>query len=297
MIRSSVRAFCLTVLMTLCWFGFVGRAQPPSTVPPNGLRDNTPDVHALLNAKIVTSAGKTIEKGTLILRDGVIVAIGEAADVQVPPDARRWDCAGKTIYPGLIDACSDLPADASKADPALADQAGAKYWNPYIIPQVRGDRIYKPDAELNKKLRAQGIVARLVAPSSGLLKGTSALVTTSDDGGMKSLVRDRVAQQVAITIPRLPRSARSDIDEESRGYPDSPMGAFTLVRQALYDAQWYGKAWAVHDKDPSIPRPERNDALDALHRAMSDKLPFIIDTSDELYFFRADQIGHEFGLN
>jgi N-acetylglucosamine-6-phosphate deacetylase len=288
----------LAVLLTLlCALMPPVSGQPPSTVPPNGLRDNTPDVHALLNARIVTAAGKTIEKGTLVLRDGIITAVGAAADVQVPPDARRWDCSGKTIYPGLIDACSDLPADASKTDPALADQTGARYWNPQVVPQVRGDRIYKNDAELNKKLRAQGIVARLAAPSFGLLKGTSALVTTSDDAGIKTVVRDRVAQHAALTIPRTPRSVAGGEPEESRGYPDSPMGAFTLVRQALYDAQWYAKAWTAHDKEPSIPRPERNDALDALQRALSDRLPFIIDTSDELYFFRADQIGREFDLN
>src|SRR5689334_4565151 len=153
-----VLALCCGALVTV-------HAQPPSTVPPNGLRDNTPDVHALVNARIITSAGKTIEKGTIVLRDGVITAVGSAADVQVPADARRWDCSGKTIYPGLIDACSDLPSDASKTDPALVDQAGARYWNAQVVPQVRGDRIYKSDAELNKKLRAQGIVARLAAPS------------------------------------------------------------------------------------------------------------------------------------
>src|SRR3954470_6742927 len=64
----------------ICAVMLSARGQPPSTVPPNGLRDNPPGVHALVNAKILPSAGKTIEKGTLVLRDGVIVAIGEAAD-------------------------------------------------------------------------------------------------------------------------------------------------------------------------------------------------------------------------
>jgi len=154
-------------------------AQPPFTAPANGLRDNTPACHALVGAKIIVAPGKTIEKGTLVVRDGKIVAVGASDDVKPPTDARVWDCTGKTIYAGLIDGFSELPAEASKSDPAMRDATGARYWNDKVIPQVRADRIYKPDAEGNKKLRGQGFVARLAAPSSGLLKGTSALIRTN----------------------------------------------------------------------------------------------------------------------
>ena len=74
----------------------------PSTTPPNGLRENTPTAHAFTNAKIVVAPGKTIDKGTLVIRQGVIVAVG--ADVKPPADAKVWDLRGKTIYAGLIDA-------------------------------------------------------------------------------------------------------------------------------------------------------------------------------------------------
>src|SRR6202040_2338206 len=75
-----------------------------TTAPKQGLRENDPRLHALTNARIVTSPGKIIEKGTILIRDGVIVAAG--ADIKVPTDARGWDLAGKTIYPGFIDGYS-----------------------------------------------------------------------------------------------------------------------------------------------------------------------------------------------
>src|SRR5450631_3169614 len=80
-----------------------------STFPKQGLRENNPRVHALTNARIVTAPGKTIDKGTVLIRDGLIVEVG--ASVKVPPEARVWDLTGKTIYPGFIDAYShlDLP--------------------------------------------------------------------------------------------------------------------------------------------------------------------------------------------
>src|SRR5438270_239691 len=76
-----------------------------TTAPKQGIRENDPRLHALTNARIVTAPGKTIEKGTILIRDGVIVAAG--ADVKVPADARGWDLAGRTIYTGFIDVYRD----------------------------------------------------------------------------------------------------------------------------------------------------------------------------------------------
>ena len=72
----------------------------PQIKPAAGIRQNTPSVHAFTNAKIVTAPGKVIEKGTLVIRNGVIVAVG--ANAAVPADARVWDVSGMTIYPGFI---------------------------------------------------------------------------------------------------------------------------------------------------------------------------------------------------
>src|ERR1051325_8127549 len=85
-----------------------GSAQV-TTVPRQGIRENDPRVHALTNARIVVAPGKIIEKGTVLVRDGLIVEVGP--DVKVPAEARTWDLTGKTIYPGFIDGYSrlDLP--------------------------------------------------------------------------------------------------------------------------------------------------------------------------------------------
>jgi N-acetylglucosamine-6-phosphate deacetylase len=293
--RAIVTTFAVSLIAVVS-VALVVRAQVPSTVPPNGLRENTPTAHAFTNVRIVTAPGKTIDKGTLVIREGVIVAVGADAQVKPPPDAKVWDLKGKTIYPGLIDAYSEIAAEASRTDPALAELLGAKYWNSQVTPQVRGDRIYKPSADENKKYRAQGFVARLAAPSRGVMKGTSSLVTTADDDARKSILKFEVAQHVATTVQRRPRVEGETRSEEERGYPNSPMGAFTLVRQALYDAKWYADAHAAVERDPSLPRPERNDALEALQANFESKIPFVIDAGDELYDLRADQLAREFGL-
>ena len=75
---------------------------------------------ALTDARIVAAPGKTIEKGTVLIRNGIIVEVGP--DVRVPAEARVWDLAGKTIYAGFIDAYSrlDLP-ETLKPEPPRTD--------------------------------------------------------------------------------------------------------------------------------------------------------------------------------
>src|SRR2546430_10254226 len=92
-------------LAVLLFFAVSGSAQV-TTVPKQGIRENDPRVHALTNARIVSAPGKTIEKGTVLIRDGLIVEVGP--DVKVPAEARVWDLAGQAIFPGFIDAYSRL---------------------------------------------------------------------------------------------------------------------------------------------------------------------------------------------
>src|SRR5206468_2694261 len=67
--------------------------------------------------------------------------------------------------------------------------------------------------------------------------------------------------------------------------------------QALYDAQWYGKARAAWEADTSLPRPERNDALEALQSVVLRSMPVMIDAPDQQYFLRADRVAKEFNLS
>jgi N-acyl-D-aspartate/D-glutamate deacylase len=69
------------------------------TRPDSGLRSNDVNVHAFVGATIVVSPGETFEQGTLVIRDGVIEAVGKS--VEPPADARIWDCEGLTLYPGF----------------------------------------------------------------------------------------------------------------------------------------------------------------------------------------------------
>ncbi len=57
------------------WISLVD-ADTPSTKPPAGLRTTETNVHALVGARLVIAPGKVVPKGTLVIRDGVIIAAG-----------------------------------------------------------------------------------------------------------------------------------------------------------------------------------------------------------------------------
>src|ERR1700683_3179118 len=81
------------LLLSFLWCCVNALAEGPSTV-------------AIRNAKIVTVSGPVIAKGTVILKNGLIEAVGE--NVAVPADAWVVDGEGMTVYPGLIDALSTV---------------------------------------------------------------------------------------------------------------------------------------------------------------------------------------------
>src|SRR5947207_451775 len=73
-------------------------------------------VHAIIAGRIVTAPGQTIEHGTIVMRDGVITAVGRG--VAIPADARVWHEESLTVYPGLIDAEVAGPDAGAPSAPA-----------------------------------------------------------------------------------------------------------------------------------------------------------------------------------
>src|SRR5919106_5165768 len=119
MVRS---AFLVTLIP-----GAVFAAPLSAQAPPT-----PPDHYALIGARIVTAPGRVIERGTVVLRDGRIAAVGAA--VQVPAGAIPLDLTGHTIYPGLIDAAATygLPAvtgqDAERGAELMPARSAADVW-------------------------------------------------------------------------------------------------------------------------------------------------------------------------
>ena len=250
--------------------------QAQTTRPANGLRDKTPQVHALVNARVVVKPGQTLGRATIVVRDGMIETVG--ANIKPPKDARTWDLQGKTVYAGFIDAYTEVAVTASAQAP--------RHWNPHVRPERSTADSFKADASAGKKLRGQGITARLVAPNTGIIRGRSAVFLVGDGDNTHDLVRSNVAQHLRLTINR---SRNRD------SYPNSPMGAVALARQTFYDAGWYRQSWSSFRKG-GTKRPEKNVSLQALSDDVRAKRLMIVQARNELYALRAERFAKEFSL-
>ena len=74
--RCTLRLALLAVLAALSAAALVGQIKPAV-----GIRQNTPAVHAFTNARVVVSPGITIDRATIVIRDGIITAVGKNAAV------------------------------------------------------------------------------------------------------------------------------------------------------------------------------------------------------------------------
>jgi imidazolonepropionase-like amidohydrolase len=260
--------------------------------PAAGIRQNTPTVHAFINAKIVIGPGRVIGKGTLIIRDGTVSAVG--AGIPVPPDARVWDLSGMTIYPGFIDAYADIgmpkkPQQGGGQDqqppPKQAEARGPKHWNENVLSSQNADELFVPDGKAAEKLRGIGFTSALVIPQKGIFRGTSAVFQLGEGTPNQLLLKPHVAQHVTF------ETSGSD------AYPNSLMGTIALLRQTFLDAQWYRTAMQASAKYPGEPRPEFVADLASLDDAVTGKQAVVFESTDEMSLLRAAKIAKEFSLH
>jgi len=277
-----------------------------------GLRDNTPRWHAITGARIVVSPDKVIEKGTLVMRDGVVTAVG--ANVAVPAGARVWKLDGRTVYAGFIDLASNVgvPAALRAASANTAPWArGAQMPPP---PEVRlpsralasNNRTVRPEIDVAQQLDLKA------DPATGVFRGQSALLNLADAGDAPSLANAKSF----VLMPRAALHLATEI-ERSRDaqYPSSLMGAIALQRQTFYDARWhrgahdfyrgksaigdYRSKSAIGDyrgKPGSAERPQENASLEALGAALAGRQLTIHHAETEQDFLRIAKIRDEFSL-
>lgn len=276
------RSTIVLVLLTL-----IPGVLQAQTTPVVGLRDNQPGVHALTNARIVVSPGNVVSNGTIVLRDGVIEAVG--ANVNAPADARVWDMSGRTIYPGFIDAYAAVGMRTELSEEELADERGAVYWNPQVRSGVDAALDFAvADTAGPLAMRNQGFTVALSVPRLGMFRGQAAVVSLGRGSVAERVIRPAVAHSLVMSRDR----------QLGGGYPSSGMGAMAFIRQTLLDAQWHTRTSAAYQQNPvGMRRPEANVALLALRPVLDGAQPLLVETGDEEEALRALRLADEFDLN
>jgi imidazolonepropionase-like amidohydrolase len=254
-------------------------------------------VYAIVGARIEVGNGKVIEKGTVLLRDGLIETVG--TDVKVPPEAEIIKGDGLTVYPGFIDThatrgitvpdaqpIQDIAPDISAGAPPFMREANRKG----IRPELRaGDYLTLTD-EIAKPARLSGFTTQLLLPAGGTITGTGALVNLNGLPRRDSILRSDVAMNFTF------HTGTGAVGEgRGGGYPGSLMGIMAFTRQTLLDARYYQTLQSAWARGGSR-RPPSDEALAALQPVLSGTMPVLYDADSENEIRRALKMADEFGL-
>jgi imidazolonepropionase-like amidohydrolase len=266
--------------LTLLCISVASKAQ--ETFPVNGVRDVRSGLYAFTNATIVQNATTKIEKGTLLIKQGKIVAVGTS--ISVPSDAVIIDCSGKFIYPSFIDAYTSYgvstPTRAAGGfnygAPAqfVSNKPGAYNWNQAIKPEVNAAEIFATDEAVAGTLRANGFGTVFTHVKDGIARGTGAVVTLATEDAHQALIKTKAAAVYSF-----------EKGTSTQSYPSSLMGSIALLRQTYLDAKWYQTKPATEGTNLSL------EAFNAIQ-----SLPQIFAADDKWSTLRANRIGNEFGV-
>lgn len=254
------------------------------------------DTYSITNARIITVSGPVIERGTVVIRNGLIAAAG--ADVHAPPDARVIDGTGLTVYPGLIDSYTDLglpeaspsPSPATGvaaflAQPSPSPRGGPNSTQPPgLQPEMMVEDVIRTGGTEIESWRSVGITTALTTPRSGIWMGQSALINLSGETPQQMIVRSPVAMHVGFTPLR-------------GTYPGSLLGVFSTLRQMMLDAQRYRDSMAIYERNPrGTRRPDTDRSLAALIPVVDGRMPVVMLVDTEREITRALDLASEFKL-
>ncbi|WP_420441292.1 amidohydrolase family protein [Candidatus Palauibacter sp.] len=144
-----------SIVATAAVLGTVALALPAQAAAQEG------GTFAVQGATIHTVADGVIENGTIVLRDGRIIAVGR--DVEIPADAEIIDGEGKHVFPGMIDAFSSLGLTEIGAVAVTNDASELGRWNPHLNAHTA----IHPASEHIPVARANGITHTMAAPGGG----------------------------------------------------------------------------------------------------------------------------------
>ncbi len=267
--------YLLSILVLI--FSSITFGQIP--VPNNGMKKSEPSTYVLRNAKIIVSPDKVIKKGSLVIENGKIISVGKM--VRFPDGAIILDMEGKTIVPSFIESYSSigLPKAEGKeggSRPQIeTSKQGAYYWNESIHPEVDAASYFKTDIKASELLQQMGFSVAVTHIDDGIARGSGAIVALGDIPYKDAILKSKGAAYFSL---------EKGVSKQT--YPSSQMGAIALLRQALYDAEYYKNHKEILSGNLS---------LSALNEQLSG--PMIFNVNDKLEVFRAKKIANEFDLD
>jgi imidazolonepropionase-like amidohydrolase len=258
---------------------------------------------AITNGKVMTITQGTLERGTVLVEDGRIVAVGE--EIEVPEGAEVYDATSKVVMPGLIDAHCHVGLWPEGLGEDHSD--GNEMTDP-VTPHLRALDAVHPEDPAFKELVAAGVTTVLTGPGSGNLIGGQWVC-------LKTVPKPSVEQMMLLEPAGMKMALGENpkrVYGEQKKAPSTRMGNAATLRTALVDAQNYLEKWRRYeadladyrakveakDKDAEEPKPpERDLQLEALGKVLRREMKARVHAHRADDMLTAIRIAEEFNLN
>ncbi len=234
---------------------------------------------AIVGGTIYPVSGPRIERGTVVIRDGRVVAVG--ANVAIPADARRIDASGRIVTPGFVNAGTQLGVveigavrDTRDANARGRDAVAAAFavWEGF-----------NPASTLIQPARNDGITTALVVPSGGLVAGQAAVVHLDGRTATDAVLRPSAAMVAQV----------SDARSAGVGARGELIGR---LRELLTDARTFGRSRAAYERNQTRTYAASRADLEALQPVLAGRLPMLIDADRAADIDAALRLRREFGF-
>lgn len=232
---------------------------------------------AITNAKIYPISGAVIERGTVVIRNGKIAAVG--ANVAVPADARVIDATGKIVTPGFMDSQTGLGMVEIGAAAGTND---IETQDDHITAAFTVADNLNPFSTLIPVTRVEGITRAVVAPGYGksLIAGQGAVVDLA-----------------TLAIDKDPIAMYAVLGERGADYAGGARSAAILkLKEALQDAKDYSENKRAYDSAQRREYALSRLDLEALIPVVRGQLPIVIDVNRASDILSTLRLAREYNL-
>jgi imidazolonepropionase-like amidohydrolase len=240
---------------------------------------------AITGGYVVPVDGEPIDGGTVLIRDGRIVEVGTAADVDVPDGADEVDASGCWVLPGFIESHAhvgvheDGEAWAGNDTNEMTDPVGARF---RAVDGVNPADIGFVDA------LSGGVTSSVIKPGSGNPIGGQTVAVKNWGRTVDEMVF-RESVSVKSALGENPKRVYGDKGKT----PSTRLGVAAVIREAFVAAQNY-RAKRDHKADKGEP-VERDLGLETLVRVLDGELLWDQHTHRADDIATAIRLAEEFG--
>lgn len=268
-------------LFGLFMMGFFSGESVHAQSDPTGKKSIT-NTYAITNATVHSSPGSEGKKASILIKDGVILGIGD--NLSLPAEAKVIAADSLHVYAGFIDAASragiskpedpERPKDFVYSNPP-DEIAGITPWRSAVDQ-------FDIESSAVSDLRKAGFTMAHILPDGGMISGKGALVVLGDNESTNVLKANT--------------SLAANLNGARGMYPGTTVGVMAKFRDVYQNTKLTKDRMALFASNNGVTRPEINPTYTGMSEVVDRAIPIFFEVEDDLEVRRALSLQKELGF-